>query len=62
MKQAVRTLLDARLAYSSALKKKAIYSSEKSFDFHPTTCRYIPEAETLHSKVKKKKSKVKLSL
>jgi hypothetical protein len=29
--------------YTSAMKMEAIYSSETSFEFEPTTCPNIPE-------------------
>jgi hypothetical protein len=40
-------MLVSCLAYSSALKMKAIYSSETSVDFQLTTRPYNPEDKTL---------------
>jgi hypothetical protein len=46
---AVYFVLVSCLAYSSALKVEAIFSSERSFDFYRTTQCYIPEDRILHT-------------
>jgi hypothetical protein len=44
---AIHFLLVPFLAYSSTLKMKGVYSSEKLADFHQAIRHYIPEDRTL---------------